>query len=173
MAIVLTGESLRQAESIKNSLFQEFGLKGALRSPAHITLHRPFEWDEKKETRLKNTLTEFSQTEPFSIELRGFSHFSNRVVFADVLPNEHLLTLYESLRSFAHRRLLLFNESEDMRGFRPHVTLAFRDLRKKNFEPVWHYISNLSFRHIIHAEGFSLLRLEEKWCEIAFFPFAR
>ncbi len=59
IAIVIPGPLFGETEAVKQELFEAHGLKGALRSPAHITLHRPFEWKEEKEAALVETLKKF------------------------------------------------------------------------------------------------------------------
>jgi 2'-5' RNA ligase len=171
IAIILREESLAQAEGIKEELFRLFGLKGALRSPAHITLHRPFEWKEEKEEQLREKLRSFSGQTPFPIKLNGWDSFSNRVIFVAIEPNNSLSKLYASLTGFARRELNLLNEWEDERGFHPHVTVAFRDLKTKNFTQVWEFVQSREFYHEMLVSGISLLKLEDKWEELEYIGF--
>ena len=171
IAIVLRDEALAEAERIKHDLFLKFGIKGALRSPAHITLHRPFEWSEEKEALLREKLRAFRFTEKLTIALRGWDSFSKRVVFVAVHADERLGQLHTGLKTFARRELGLLNEWEDERGFHPHVTVAFRDLKNKNFTPVWEFVSSFDFNHEMTVSGVSLLRLEDKWQELEYFQF--
>ena len=57
IALVPSGEALAALEAIKQEIFETHHLKGALRSPAHITLHRPFEWPDAKEEKLMKNIT--------------------------------------------------------------------------------------------------------------------
>src|SRR4051812_35439549 len=98
MAIILRGKAFEQAEKIKQGLNETFGLKGALRSPSHITLHRPFEWSEEKENMLREKLRSFPATVPFEIELKNFSSFSDRVVFIAVQQEPALAAYYAELK---------------------------------------------------------------------------
>ena len=173
IAVILRGNSLEKAEQIRQSLFDRFGLKGALRSPPHITLHRPFEWKSAKEPELIKTLETFSFGMPFEVEFRDFSGFGERVLYIGVEKCPELERLHSALRRFALKELKLLNEAEDLRGFHPHVTVAFRDLRKRQFDEVREYLKTFQVNEIMQVEGFSLLRLEEKWREIAFFPFRK
>lgn len=153
-------------EAIKEELYREFRLKGALRSPSHITLHRPFEWKAEKEDFLVNTLRDFTFKKKFNIELKGFDCFQPRVIFVNVLKNEELSNLHYQLTGYSKRQLGLFNESEDLRGFHPHVTVAFRDLKKQLFYKLWEQYQHKNFQESFNYMGFSLLRLEEKWEKI-------
>ena len=170
IAILLPEPILGQVESYKEELLKQFNLRGALRSPAHITLHRPFEWKEEKENVLIETLEKFSFATVFDIELLNFNCFNPRVIYVDVLKNEKLLELHTNLKYFAQNNLKLLNEVEDMRGFHPHVTIAFRDIRKNKFEEVWQQFRDRKYEANFQYTGFSLLKLNSKWEELKFFP---
>lgn len=169
IAILLPEPFLGQVETLKQELLQQFNLKGALRSPAHITLHRPFEWKEEKEEVLIKTLESFKFQEPFSIQLKNFNCFEPRVIYVDVLQNTMLKELHTSLKYFAQENLKLYNEVQDMRGFHPHVTIAFRDLKKNRFAGVWDQFKEREFDANFNARGFSLLKLEKQWQPIHHF----
>lgn len=169
IAIVLPEPIQSAVEGIKQNLFAQFNLKGALRSPSHITLHRPFEWKEEKEEILIETLKKFEFENEFLIELKNFSCFTPRVIYVDVVKNELLFELHKKLKYYAQENLKLYNEVEDMRGFHPHATVAFRDLKKNRFNEVWNTFKEKTFTANFEYTGFSLLKLEEKWLERKFF----
>jgi 2'-5' RNA ligase len=169
IAIVIPMPLLGEIEAIKQGLQGQHGLKGALRSPAHITLHRPFEWKEEKEAELIKKLSDFKFPVPTQIQLKDFAFFEPRVIFVNVLPNETLHKLHEKLTGFAKRELKLFNEAEDLRGFHPHVTVAFRDLKKPKFYALQKEFEEKKLEGSFNYTGFSLLKLEERWKEIVFF----
>lgn len=170
LAIVIPEPALSKIEGLKQDLMEKHGLKGALRSPAHITLHRPFEWKEEKENFLTDTLTKFKQPEAFAIDLKNFAFFEPRVVFVNVTENEAINKLHSALSRFAKENLRLFNETDDLRGFHPHVTVAFRDLKKPKFYELQKEFIEKKFDFQFHYSGFSLLKLEKRWEEIKQFP---
>ena len=169
IAIVIPEPLFSEMEAIKQNLFKEHNLKGALRSPSHITLHRPFEWKEEKENELIQKISTFKFVAPFKIEVKNFAFFEPRVIYADVVKNDPLYQLHNELTRFAKKELKLFNESEDLRGFHPHITLAFRDLKKPKFYELKKIFDEKELEGIFDYEGFSLLRLEKQWKEISFF----
>jgi 2'-5' RNA ligase len=172
IAIILRDQALAQAEGVKQEIAEKFGVKGALRSPAHITLHRPFEWKEENEPLLREKLRSFKTDGPLDIKLQGCDAFSKRVIYFGVQADDRLRQLHSSLKSFARRELGLLNEWDDTRGFHPHVTVAFRDLKTKNFQQVWDFVQAVDFSHKMIVSGFSLLRLEQNWEELEYFDFS-
>jgi 2'-5' RNA ligase len=171
IAIVLPPEILEPAEALKQELFLTHGLKGALRSPAHITLHRPFSLNESREKMLIEKLEQFRNGPPFEIQLKNFAAFIPRVIYIDVLPNGSLVQLHDNLMRFAKRELQLFNEADDMRGFHPHVTIASRDLKKDLFKNIWPEFVSRKFEAGFMCDSVTLLKLEKKWVPLKDFKF--
>jgi 2'-5' RNA ligase len=169
IAIVIPEPLQQEIENIKQDLFNNYGLKGALRSPAHITLHRPFEWKEEKEEQMVEKLRDFKFDQKFDLQIKDFAYFEPRVIYADVLKNETLYQLHNDLSSFAKKELRLFNETEDMRGFHPHITVAFRDLKNPLFYELQSLFKEKTISGSFAYQGFSLLKLDKRWEELRFF----
>ncbi|WP_317899082.1 2'-5' RNA ligase family protein [Aurantibacillus circumpalustris] len=163
IAIVIPEPLRSQIEAIKQNLFAEHGLKGALRSPSHITLHRPFEWKEEKEYMLIEKISDFKFGATFSISLKDFAAFEPRVIYVNVLKNGVLEELHQKLKAFAQKELQLLNEINDLRGFHPHITVAFRDLKKPKFYELQKEFESKRLVGNFEYAGFSLLKLEKKW----------
>ena len=171
LAIVIPAPLFEKVEAVKQKLFEEQELKGALRSPAHITLHRPFEWKEEKENVLIEKLKAFNFAQQFSVELNNFSFFEPRVIYVDVNPNADLLMLHNELKMYAKKELKLFNEVNDLRGYHPHITVASRDLKKPKFYQLKLYFENEKLAGSFLCNNFSLLKLEKKWEVLSTFSF--
>lgn len=163
IAIVIPEPLYTEVETVKQNLFNEHALKGALRSPAHITLHRPFEWKEEKENMLIDTLKTFRFEHKFTLNLLDFASFEPRVIYVNVLKNDKLDELHQRLKLFTQKELKLLNEVNDLRGFHPHITVAFRDLKKPKFYELQKTFHEKQLRGNFAYTGFSLLKLEKKW----------
>ncbi len=164
IAIVPPEPLLSDIRTVKEDIYRHHGTKGALRSPAHITLHMPFSWEEEKEEKLFSVLQTFQFTDAVSISLSGFSCFEPRVVFIDVKENEHLFQLQSKLVQHVKSKLQLFNQAESLRGFHPHITVAFRDLKKPQFYKVWEEHQHKTFEASFNCSSIGLLKqLDEKW----------
>ena len=144
--------------ALKQLVAERYNSKAALRSPAHITLHMPFEWKEEKENILIESLQQFSLKEDFMIELQNFSCFSPRVIFIDVIKNEKLSILQSNLVNYVKKNLRLFNQADDMRGFHPHVTIAFRDLKKQLFNEAFASLKEQKYEASFAINSFWLLK---------------
>jgi 2'-5' RNA ligase len=163
IALVLDEPEQGQIIVIKQELLQRFDLRGALRSPAHITLHRPFEWREDRESDLLESLSAFEFGERLDLQIKDFGFFEPRVVFAAVQKNEALNSLHLRLVKHCKEHLRLFNESEDLRGFHPHITIAFRDLKKPLFYSLQKEFNLRQINFTAQFSGFALLKLHKTW----------
>ena len=163
LAIVIPPPLFEKVEAVKQELFDKHGLKGALRSPAHITLHRPFEWKEEKENTLIEKLKSFKFDKNFDISLNNFSFFEPRVIYVDVAANEALSGLHNQLKKYAKKELQLFNEADDMRSFHAHITVASRDLKKAKFHELQPGFQDKKLSGSFNCASFCLLKLEKKW----------
>lgn len=164
IAIVPPEPILSSITAIKTELFENYGSKGALRSPAHITLHMPFSWDDKKEEKLVSNLETFQFNQSVEIELKNYDCFEPRVIFISVSKNERLNELQKKLVQYCKKNLQLFNQADDMRGFHPHVTVAFRDLKKPLFYKIWEVYKDKKYQAQFKCQHICLMKqINDKW----------
>ena len=172
IAIVPPESLLAEIQNIKQDVFDKYQSKGALRSPAHITLHMPFSFEEDKEHKLIECLSEFQFNTAFPIFLNNYDCFEPRVVFINVEDQSELLNLQKQLVSHVKRHLNLFNQSDDMRGFHPHITIAFRDLKKPTFYKVWEEFKFKHFSENFNCDSITLLKHQkDEWVVLQQFDF--
>jgi 2'-5' RNA ligase len=159
--------------AIKNDIHQKYGIKGAFRSPAHITLQMPFKKKINKIANLQVEMSAFAKTQdPFKIDLNGFGVFEPRVVYIKVMENQKLQLLHKKF----HRLLKLhqiFGSTYRQQAFHPHITIAFRDLKKQQFYPLWEEYQHKDFQEHFQANGLTLYKHNgEVWEEHQHFPFS-
>ena len=170
IALVPEGKIQEEATALKEEMKNLFNLKYALKSPAHVTLKMPFEWNEKKEEKLIFKLKQFFTIwEKFDLKFKGFDRFGRRVIFIDVLRSSPLKNLQESLGKFCKQELKLINELSD-RAFHPHMTISFKDVKPKDFELYWKHIGSKGFEADYPVHNVALLkRIEGRWQVISRF----
>jgi 2'-5' RNA ligase len=167
IAIVAPEEINQQVLIWKKYMEQHYGCKVALRSPAHITLVPPFDMSSEKEQALSEQLSLFcSREKNFSIHLHHFDSFAPKVIFVHVQPGEQLIQLKHRLDEYLIP-LKNFSFKKEQRPFHPHITIANRDLPKKDFKKAWKYFAGLRYDTAFQAESISLLRHNNKEWEIA------
>jgi 2'-5' RNA ligase len=159
LAVVPPDPVYAEAMTLKEYFREKYNSKASLNSPPHITLHMPFQWREEKEQELVNAVSRFrSDVPPFELQLRNFGSFPPRVVFIDVVPNDELNKLQKNLLRFCKRELNVFNADYKNQPFHPHLTLAFRDLKKSMYAEAWQEFSSKPFNGQFLVDRVHLLK---------------
>lgn len=172
IAISPVGRVQESIYEVKTTISQKYETIGAFRSPGHITLQMPFKKKENKIPAMAEALTDFSGSfSKFNIDLKNFGAFEPRVVYIQVKENPELEILQSELQKLL-KQFQIFNSTYKLRGFNPHVTVAFRDLQKHQFYKLWDEYKDKSFESSFRAEGLTLFKHNGKeWEDHLFFPF--
>jgi 2'-5' RNA ligase len=165
IAIVPPSPVLEEAGELKIYFKDKYNSKASLNSPPHITLHMPFQWKEEKENLLIEKLNAFTKPLPaFELKFSNFNCFPPRVIYIDVLKNDVMERLQKELHRFCKKELNLFNANYKEHVFQPHLTLAFRDLRKQQFLVAWEEFREREFERTCQVRAISLLKHDGvKW----------
>jgi 2'-5' RNA ligase len=159
VAIIPPAPIFDDALELKVYFREKYNSKAALNSPPHITLHMPFLWKEEKEKKLVTKLREFvSRWDPVKVCLDNFSCFSPRVIFINVTESDALDQLQKNLHRFFKRELDIFNANYKERPYHPHLTLAFRDLRKAQYQLAWKEFAAREYKADFMADKIALLK---------------
>lgn len=157
VAVIPAEEIREEVTAFKQYALERFDSGRALRSPAHITLIPPFRWSPDRLPALKNSLEQFSHhCAPFYLTLDGFDCFRPRVIFVNVAPSEELNRLQSALEQHLVTECSLKNERNH--GFHPHMTVAFKDLRRSVFPAAWQYFSQQAYLRGFEVDRYFLLR---------------
>lgn len=165
---IIPDEPMRSlVQELKEQAAELWNSKSALKSPPHITLHMPFQWRDDREDRLLEALEKFDHaTDSFEIKLSSFDFFEPRVVYVDVVESAMLRELQKRLTAHIRKELNILNADYKDRGFHPHMTIAFRDLKKSIFPEVMNYYQSQAFEGEFNYKGFTLLKHDGKrWQE--------
>lgn len=161
-----------QINLLKQISCEKFNSCAALKSPPHITLHMPFRWKKGKEAQLSSYFENFRfEKKSIPISLRSVDHFGQRVIFLKVEDHSDLTSLQRKLAGEMRKNLNLLNHSYKDRGFHPHLTIAFRDLKKHIFEEAYGYFSSLHITYDFRIRDIALLKHNgDKWEDYQRFP---
>lgn len=174
LAILPPNPFLDQVERLKLDLKDQFGVKYALKSPAHITVKMPFSYDENRESVLLQRLQEvFVKSTAVEVSVAGTGRFGNRVIFLSVKESQALRSMQSNIRSYCRKELHLTEELSD-RNFTPHLTVAFKDLKPAAVDEIYVQVKNrrLEFSWTV-SEICLLKKIEERWKPVHFFPFGQ
>ncbi len=163
VAIVPPSPLYDDAHQLKLYFQERYNSKAALRSPPHITLHMPFQWKPQKETQLVESLQAFArEVEPFRVHVDNFACFPPRVIFLNIVNNEKLEALQRELKKHFKRKLNIFNADYRDKPFHPHLTIAFRDLKKAAFVEAWNEFKSREHKSAFVVDKITLLKHDGK-----------
>ncbi len=158
IAVVAPAHVNEQVLQWKHYMRDHYSCTVALRSPAHITLIPPFWMDEVLENDLMNHVNAFStQQHSFEIGLNNFDAFKPKVIFVGIRQNADL----QKLKSSLEQHLIASNKypiEKETRPFHPHLTIANRDLRKKDFATAFEHFSRIEYNERFPIKEISLLK---------------
>ncbi|MEQ9402196.1 MAG: 2'-5' RNA ligase family protein [Cyclobacteriaceae bacterium] len=165
IAIVPPQEIQDEITGLKQLVADKFGSNHALRSPPHITLHMPFKWKDRKKDQLIDVIERINDSMvPFEIDLKDFGFFEPRVVFVNVVENQSLIHLQKEVVELCRKELKLDNANYRDQLFHPHVTIGFRDLKKRMFYEARKHFEEQALSCRFQAERVSLLKHDgERW----------
>jgi len=143
----------------KQYMLDKYGSRAAQKSPAHLTIVPPFKAEEDMEKRLDDFVATYNfSLIPFEIQLKGFNHFTNSVLFVDALPNEALNSMEQELNTqFTAAFPSIIFRTKPM--FHPHVTIATRDIPENRFEEIWDYFQQQEIEVAYLCKAVSLMKL--------------
>lgn len=167
IAVVLPFHLNELIQEHKTWMQEKYGCKVGLKSPAHITIAPPFWMEETKEKALFHDMETIAQQLPaFSLATANFSAFKPRTIFVAVQHSEPLHTLKQC--SDQYFRYTDYKMKRENRAFHPHITIATRDLHKKDFAEAWPYFEKKEFIETFNAEGLSLLKHNGRSWDVIF-----
>tara|TARA_X000001036_G_scaffold204452_2_gene192080 strand:+ start:2396 stop:2944 length:549 start_codon:yes stop_codon:yes gene_type:complete len=172
IAVVLPQDIRAEVGNFKKIISEKYHAHHAFKSPAHITLHMPFKWESTKEEELYQSLIEITKgMKSFELALQNFGVFEPRVIFVDVAENKFLRVLRDKVLVEMGKRQVYNGEYKNS-GFQPHITIAFRDLKKANFYEAWETFKNQKYERKFSVSGITLLKHQSgHWDEMRTFQF--
>ncbi|MGY6559043.1 MAG: 2'-5' RNA ligase family protein [Nitritalea sp.] len=162
------------AEELKGELERRYALRYAQKSPSHVTLKMPFSLVASKEGLLIRQLEAFFEgQEPIPLHLKGMGQFRGRVIYMRVLPSEALAQLQKACVQHLRRSYGCPEELSDL-NFQPHLTVAFGDIKKRDFPEVWAWARTLRPDFRVRLECLHLLKkVDGRWQPLRAFPLMR
>lgn len=149
-----------EVTAFKQQALEQFETSHALTSSPHITLIPPF----RSERTNFSAITEFaSEHKPFEVHLKGFNKFDQKVIFVDVVANPKLNALQKDLELYAHYYLGVV---PNYQPFHPHITVAFKDLKRPTFPKAWAYFSEQTYERTFVVNTLALFKYNGKAWEI-------
>jgi len=164
---IIPPEPLRMnIQELKNKFSKNFKTIHSLKSPPHVTLIPPFKLKINEEIEVISLLKKFCfSVSNFELEIMDFGAFIPRVIYLDIKENADLSKMQKKLVS-------QFANIKTGKHFKPHITIAARDLNLKMFRRAWSIYRYASFAGVFEVSSLYLLKHNGKsWGIFREFPF--
>ena len=161
-----------QIDSIRKECAEKFNVYKALKPPVHITLYRPIFMEDTFQKKFSLLMKSVARSvKPFTQKLENFDEFSSQVVFIRALQNPDLMQLRQSIVSVFRTHRIDPKESTGSLPFRPHVTIAYRDVTPEIFPLIWQEYGERRFKKQFFCDHFTLLKHDgRRWNVFENFP---
>lgn len=167
IALIPNREIRKTIIECEKDFARRFNSKKALKVYPHITLKAPFKLSANHHLELINWFSNLPvKQHRFLIKLKNFGAFHNKnnpVIYINPVVTEGLKMLQkEIIASFEdfHPELL---HPVDL-TFKPHLTVAYRDLSPEMFSAAWKEYKEKSFNADFNIDAFYLLQHDtKKW----------
>ena len=172
IAIVLPEELAKQVVEVQRDIADRFQSRKALKVMPHITLKAPFPLLAADHDYLLQWFSNLTiKISSFDVDLRGFDSFRNPkhpVIYIKPVPNLDLMDLQKALIRQFYTAFNSSAASGTEASFKPHVTVAYRDLEPEAFNSAWPEFMTKPFSGSFLVSGFQLLQHDRrKWNVIA------
>jgi 2'-5' RNA ligase len=161
IAIIPPQEICDEITVFKKDFSERFQSSVALKVVPHITLKSPFKLPAEKQEGLKIWFRQLPLfLNEFFIELSGFGAFPNTnspVVFVQLVMNEALLILQKGVLRHFRMSYPEIEISPLEFNFKPHMTVAYRDLEPEMFANAWKEYSVKKYQAVFSVNEFCLL----------------
>jgi 2'-5' RNA ligase len=120
---------------------ETWGPRHALRTPPHITVIPPIEIGDDRIGTLEEIAAQLAPAHAtFTLRLRGFGAFAPNVLYIRPVRNIELDELHRDWRRRLEETLPGVLARYPDKPYRPHLTLAHRDVAEAQFHAMWaHY----------------------------------
>jgi len=160
-----------EVTAFRNDFALNYNSKAALKNMPHITLKAPFKIEATRHNEVMDWFANLPVNEkPFEIELNDFGMFNNPknpVVYVHPVVTDALATMQKAVidgfeTAFPHIALQ-FTE----RNFKPHMTIAYRDLTYTEFEKAWQLYRHKKYNVRFIVDRIFLLKHDVKEWQVA------
>lgn len=125
-----------EIETVRHDFANKYGCKAALKPPVHITAYAPNWHTEDLPERVKDLHQWAAERAPVRAELRNYAWFESprsHVIYIHVERTKELADLHVS---FLARLKKYLPEVVVMRGYKPHITIGYRDISPEIFPEI-------------------------------------
>lgn len=166
IAIIPPKEVCDEITEFKNDFANRFESKAALRVMPHITLKAPFQLFPSEYENLLQWFQKMTiRSRPFDIQLKNFESFNNRnpVIYVHPVITAELQSLQMDVIKNFRLAYPQIEVAENELQFKPHITVAYRDLARAKFMEAWKEYKLKQYEALFHVNNFHLMQHSGRW----------
>lgn len=136
---VIKGEAGDFNNNLRKEVYDKFKAKSS-KLPAHFTIKAPFEYDgdiKELEKSIENYCTSHKR-EP--LEIKGYNHFDDRVIYMDMIMSEEGKALHDELISKMSRIPYIEFTNKDGKDKIFHITISSKRIKTIYYD-LWNYVN--------------------------------
>ncbi|MDP2454997.1 MULTISPECIES: 2'-5' RNA ligase family protein [unclassified Kaistella] len=158
IAVVPHKELRQKARVFSKDFAERFNSIKSFENFPHITLIKPFHFDENQEEILMGNFSEMNlKSSPFEVILKNFGCFPNKdkpVIFIKPESSTEFQLLYDEVQP-----MMKFHSYAKIH---PHLTVAYKDLSPENFQKAWREYQKKTFEDSFLVDKVCLFKHENK-----------
>jgi 2'-5' RNA ligase len=162
IAILPPEDVMAEVTTFKENMRDNYGSKTALKVMPHITLKAPFKVPAEEHEQIVDWFRNIpANTEPFPITLENFGSFDNKhnkVIYVNPLVTEQMAGLQKNIINSFAKNFPKINMSTYEHEFKPHMTIAYRDLTDENYQIAWGIYKDKHYSATFMCNSFCLLQ---------------
>lgn len=166
IAYLLQGEAKDFHEQLVKDIAKKFDVhyREQKKIPAHITLKEPFKTNRIED--IEKILASFVKKHgSSSLQIQGFNHFGNKVIFQDIYPSEEakktMLALFKELKKIPWMQW----QKHSGKDLILHATIAYKDIQPK-CNDIWGYVSKISYNYVVPFDKITILKHENNQWQV-------
>ena len=172
IALITPDAISAEITGFKNDMAQNYSTKAALKSMPHITLKAPFNLPAENHAALLHWFANLGiATSPFEIDINNFGSFANAknpVIYVHPVMSPSLSGLQKQIITDFEKTYPEIPVHYLEQQFRPHITIAYRDLLYPDFERAWAVYKHKTYKAAFTTYSFWLLQHDgTQWNPIA------
>lgn len=169
VALIPIRQIREQVVLIEKDFAKRFNSFKALKVPAHITLKAPFICNDNVKYELLDWFSALKlRQKSFNVQLKNFAAFHNKnspVIYINPLVTKELTGLQEEFITVFSSLFPNYLHQVDV-TFKPHMTVAYRDLSADMFKKAWNEYQHKSFDAVFEVNAVYLMKHNSKKWEL-------
>ncbi|KQN35928.1 hypothetical protein ASE92_07245 [Pedobacter sp. Leaf41] len=155
---------------LRNFISEKFTVFESLKRPVHLTLYDPVRITSlSQEENFFSALNNASYSESFDQILLNFNSFPEHTFYIDAEQNQGIINLKKQIDEELKPMKLV---EKNRLKFKPHVTLAFRDLKPEVYRELITEFKDRKFKRKFLVSAFSVYKHDGKtWQAFKEIPF--